>query len=169
MLQGGYSTLSAAVGNAVAVLLARPEALERMRDAALLTTGVDELVRFDGPVQGTTRVAVRACRIGGAEIAAGQKAVPLFTAANRDPDAFPGAGPAGAGPHAEPVRQATRFGVEALGSLNPPRDVTTSSAARSATASTCQPGSRIRSTHARELNPALKSVLVCLAAWCTRF
>ncbi|MFF9887665.1 MULTISPECIES: cytochrome P450 [Streptomyces] len=91
MFQGGYSTMAAAVGNAVAVLLARPDVLERMRDAALLATGVDELVRFDGPVQGTTRVAVRACRIGGVEVAAGQKVVPLFAAANRDPDAFCGA------------------------------------------------------------------------------
>jgi cytochrome P450 len=91
MFQGGYSTMAAAVGNAVAVLLDRPDALERMRDAALLATGVDELVRFDGPVQGTTRVAVRACRIGGVDVAAGQKVVPLFAAANRDPDAFRGA------------------------------------------------------------------------------
>ncbi|MER6567010.1 cytochrome P450 [Streptomyces sp. NPDC001093] len=91
MFQGGYSTMAAAVGNAVAVLLARPAALERMRDAALLATGVDELVRFDGPVQGTTRVAVRPCRIGAVEVAAGQKVVALFAAANRDPDAFQGA------------------------------------------------------------------------------
>ncbi|GAA0924448.1 hypothetical protein GCM10009549_45060 [Streptomyces thermoalcalitolerans] len=89
MFQGGYSTMTAALGNAVAVLLTRPDALERMRDAALLATGVDELVRFDGPVQGTTRTAVRACRIGGIDIAPGQKVVPLFAAANRDPDAFP--------------------------------------------------------------------------------
>jgi cytochrome P450 len=91
MFQGGYSTMAAAVGNAVGVLLARPEALQRMRDPALLGTGVDELVRFDGPVQGTTRVAVRACRIGAVEVAPGQKVVPLFAAANRDPDAFQGA------------------------------------------------------------------------------
>ncbi|MEU9397915.1 cytochrome P450 [Streptomyces sp. NPDC048324] len=91
MFQGGYSTMAAAVGNAVAVLLARPQALEEMRDPALLATGVDELVRFDGPVQGTTRVTVRSCRIGGVEIGPGQKVVPLFAAANRDPDAFHGA------------------------------------------------------------------------------
>ncbi len=91
MFQGGYSTMAAAVGNTVAVLLDRPDALEQMRDPARLATGVDELVRFDGPVQGTTRVAVRACRIGGVDVAAGQKVVALFAAANRDPDAFPGA------------------------------------------------------------------------------
>lgn len=88
MFQGGYSTLAAAVGNAVHTLLANPGTLDRMQDRALLATGVDELVRFDGPVQGTTRTAARSCRIGGVDIAAGQKVVPLFAAANRDPAAF---------------------------------------------------------------------------------
>ncbi|WP_338682447.1 cytochrome P450 [Streptomyces acidiscabies] len=88
MFQGGYSTMAAALGNAVHTLLAHPGALDRMRDRVLLATGVDELVRFDGPVQGTTRTAVRSCRIGGVGIEAGQKVVPLFAAANRDPAAF---------------------------------------------------------------------------------
>ncbi|MFC9755259.1 cytochrome P450 [Streptomyces sp. NPDC056921] len=88
MFQGGYSTMAAAIGNAVNTLLTHPGALERMRDGALLATGVDELVRYDGPVQGTTRTTVRACRIGGVDITPGQKVVPLFAAANRDPAAF---------------------------------------------------------------------------------
>lgn len=88
MFQGGYSTMAAAVGNAMHSLLDHPGTLEQMRDLALLATGVDELVRFDGPVQGTTRTAVRSCLIGGVDIAAGQKVVPLFAAANRDPVAF---------------------------------------------------------------------------------
>lgn len=88
MFQGGYSTMAAAVGNAVHTLLGHPGALEQMQDRELLATGVDELVRLDGPVQGTTRMAVRSCRIGGAVIEAGQKVVPLFAAANRDPAAF---------------------------------------------------------------------------------
>ncbi|MCX5380396.1 cytochrome P450 [Streptomyces sp. NBC_00091] len=88
MFQGGYSTLAAAVGNAVHTLLAHPGALHQMRGRTLLATGADELVRFDGPVQGTTRTAVRACRIGTVHITPGQKVVPLFAAANRDPAAF---------------------------------------------------------------------------------
>ncbi|MEU8482450.1 cytochrome P450 [Streptomyces sp. NPDC048641] len=39
-------------------------------------------------MQGTTRIAVRACRIGGIDIEAGQGVVALFAAANRDPAAF---------------------------------------------------------------------------------
>ncbi|MDK0521297.1 cytochrome P450 [Streptomyces sp. ML-6] len=88
MFQGGYSTMAAAIGNAVHTLLTHLGTLDRMRDGALLATGVDELVRFDGPVQGTTRTAVRSCRIGGVDIAPEQKVVPLFAAANHDPSAF---------------------------------------------------------------------------------
>jgi cytochrome P450 len=106
MFQGGYSTMAAAVGNAVAVLLDRPDALERMRDAALLATGVDELVRFDGPVQGTTRVAVRACRIGGVDVAAGQKVVP-----ERTPNRHLGYG---WGPHACIGTTVAQAGLRAL-------------------------------------------------------
>lgn len=89
MFQGGYSTMVAAIGNAVHTLLQHPGALARMRDLQLLGTGVDELVRFDGPVQGTSRTAVETCRIGGVWIGAGQKVVTLFAAANRDPAQFP--------------------------------------------------------------------------------
>ncbi|GAA4238074.1 hypothetical protein GCM10022254_52450 [Actinomadura meridiana] len=89
MFQGGYSTLAAAAGNVIHTLLARPDALKAMRRAELRATGVEELVRFDGPVQGTTRHAMVGCRIGGAEISPGQKIVALFAAANRDPAAFP--------------------------------------------------------------------------------
>ncbi|MGW7067028.1 cytochrome P450 [Streptomyces sp. NPDC054855] len=39
-------------------------------------------------MQGTTRIAVRACRIGGIDIEAGQRVVALFAAANRDPAVF---------------------------------------------------------------------------------
>ncbi|MGA5442229.1 cytochrome P450 [Streptomyces griseoincarnatus] len=88
MFQGGYSTMAAAIGNAVYTLLAHPWALHQLRDRALLAAGADELVRFDGPVQGTTRTAVRACQIGTVHITPGQKVVPLFAAANRDPAAF---------------------------------------------------------------------------------
>ncbi|WP_198550307.1 cytochrome P450 [Streptomyces silvensis] len=91
MFQGGYSTMAAAVGNAVHTLLTRPGVLDRFRNRGVRATGVDELVRFDGPVQGTTRTAVQTCRIGAARIASGDRVVALFAAANRDPAAFPDA------------------------------------------------------------------------------
>src|SRR5271155_113749 len=53
-------------------------------DSALLT----ELLRLDGPVQATARTATQNQRICGAEIAAGQQALVVIAAANRDPGVF---------------------------------------------------------------------------------
>lgn len=89
MFQGGYSTMVAAVGNAVHTLLAHPDALNRMRDPGVLRTGVDELVRFDGPVQGTSRIATAPAEIGGVTVNAGETVLILFAAANHDPAPFP--------------------------------------------------------------------------------
>ncbi|MFF9603108.1 cytochrome P450 [Streptomyces sp. NPDC014684] len=85
----GFSTTVGAAANAVLALLEHPEALERMRDPALLATGVDELLRYDGPVQGTSRACVTRTEIGGAVIERGQIVLALFAAANRDPERFP--------------------------------------------------------------------------------
>jgi cytochrome P450 len=53
-------------------------------DPALLT----ELLRLDGPVQATARTASQDQRIGGTEITAGQQALVVIAAANRDPAIF---------------------------------------------------------------------------------
>lgn len=89
MFQGGYSTMTAAIGNAVHTLLRHPDALEQMRDAAVLRTGVDELVRFDGPVQGTSRIATAPATIGEVTVRPGETVLTLFAAANHDPEQFP--------------------------------------------------------------------------------
>lgn len=49
---------------------------------------VSELLRLDGPVQVTGRTATRDQLIGGVEIAAGQQALVVLAAANRDPAVF---------------------------------------------------------------------------------
>lgn len=89
MFQGGYSTMVAAVGNAVHTLLRHPGALQRMRDPVALRTGVEELVRYDGPVQGTSRIATGTAEIGGVTVREGETVLILFAAANHDPAQFP--------------------------------------------------------------------------------
>lgn len=49
---------------------------------------ITELLRLDGPVQATARTATRNQLIGGVEIAAGQQALVIIAAANRDPTVF---------------------------------------------------------------------------------
>ena len=88
MFQGGYSTMVAAVGNLVHTLLRHPWVLEVLQDPAVLRPGVDELIRFDGPVQGTSRFAIGDCEIGGATVHAGEIVLVLFAAANHDPAQF---------------------------------------------------------------------------------
>ena len=89
MFQGGYSTLTAALGNLLHTLAHHREIWPILRERRdLVRTAVDELVRFDGPVQGTTRLATGDVTIGDVRVRRGEKVTVLFTAANRDPDAF---------------------------------------------------------------------------------
>ncbi|MFE2470546.1 cytochrome P450 [Streptomyces mirabilis] len=90
MFQGGYSTLAAAIGNAVDTLARNPQAQRALRETPQLrATGVDELVRYDGPVQGTSRLAAAAdVLLGGRTVHRGEKVTVLFQAANRDPAHF---------------------------------------------------------------------------------
>jgi cytochrome P450 len=89
MFQGGYSTLAAAIGNAIHTLARHPDAQHALRAAPQLrATGVDELVRYDGPVQGTTRLAAADVTLNDVTIHRGDAVTVLFQAANRDPHHF---------------------------------------------------------------------------------
>ena len=86
----GFETTMNLVGNGTLALLRNPEQLERMRnDPALVRTGVEELLRFDGPVHVTARIATQDVRIGDEIVREGEQAVAILGAANRDPDQFP--------------------------------------------------------------------------------
>ena len=88
MFNASYGTLFAMAGNAALLLATRPELLRDLADSALLATGVDELVRFDGPAQGTSRIAAVDTSIAGVDVTRGQSVVTLMAAANRDPRIF---------------------------------------------------------------------------------
>jgi cytochrome P450 len=88
MFNASYGTIFAMVGNAALLLATVPGLLPELSRPALLSTGVDELVRYDGPAQGTSRVAVNDTTIEGTHIAAGDSVVTLLAAANRDPRVF---------------------------------------------------------------------------------
>ncbi|MFI5979050.1 cytochrome P450 [Streptomyces sp. NPDC051452] len=89
MFQGGYSTLAAAIGNSVDTLVRNLQVQRSLREAPQLrATGVDELIRYDGPVQGTSRLAVSDVLLGGTTVHRGETVTVLFQAANRDPAYF---------------------------------------------------------------------------------
>jgi len=90
LLVAGHETTMGLLSNGMFALLKSPEQFERLRNEPDLTTSaVEELLRFDSPIQHQTRVAGEALEIGGKQIKKGQRVVPLIGAANRDPDQFP--------------------------------------------------------------------------------
>lgn len=90
LLVAGHETTVNLIGNGTLALLRHSDQLERLRaDPALDRNAVEELLRFDSPVQLTQRITLEDYEIGGTTIPARQQVIPLLGAANRDPDAFP--------------------------------------------------------------------------------
>lgn len=89
ILLAGHETTTNLLGNGVLALLREPAQWARLRDdPGLLPTAVDELLRFDGPVQATLRVALEPIEIDGAVLPEGALVFVGVGAANHDPLAF---------------------------------------------------------------------------------
>ena len=89
LLVAGTETTTSGLGNALLLLDRYRDARERIiDDPSLLKTAVDEVLRFDAPVQGLSRVATRDVELYGRAIPKGARVHLLFAAANRDPGVF---------------------------------------------------------------------------------
>jgi cytochrome P450 len=89
LLVAGHETTVNLIGNGVFALLGHPDECDRLRrDPALDRPAVEELLRFDSPVQITERITVADYEIGGVTIPPGYPIIPLLGAANRDPEVF---------------------------------------------------------------------------------
>jgi cytochrome P450 len=85
----GFETTTNLIGNGLLALLDHPGELTRLReDRALMPTAVEELLRWDSPVQVDGRRVFEEIDVHGIRIAAGEEVVTLLGAANRDPRAF---------------------------------------------------------------------------------
>jgi cytochrome P450 len=85
----GHETTVNLIGNGTLALLRHPDELRRWSaDPSLDTTAVDELLRYDGPVQQTVRVPTETVRYGDVEVAAGTVVMTVLGAANHDPTVF---------------------------------------------------------------------------------
>jgi cytochrome P450 len=89
LLFAGHETTTNLIGNGILALLEHPDQLERLRrDPELLPTAVDELLRFDSPVQATGRRTTGEVRLGNQVIGPNEFVIVLPGSANRDPERF---------------------------------------------------------------------------------
>lgn len=86
LFAAGFETTMGLIGNGVVALAHHPDQFRLLRARPdLVPNAVEELGRFDGPLQMTRRVALRDTEITGMPFPAGSSAVGFVGAANRDP------------------------------------------------------------------------------------
>jgi cytochrome P450 len=89
LLIAGHETTVNLIANGTLALLRHPEQLQRLRDdPSLMRTAVEEVLRFDPPVQMTARIALEDIDVSGVTFRKGQLAILLLAAANRDEAQF---------------------------------------------------------------------------------
>ena len=82
----GHETTVNLIGNGTVALLRHRDQLERLAaDPSLDAVAVDELLRYDSPVQMSRRITVTEMEVGGETVAPGQMVLTLLGSANRDP------------------------------------------------------------------------------------
>jgi cytochrome P450 len=87
---GGQETTTNLIGNGILTLLRNPQALEGLRDnPSLITSALEELLRYESPSQHTARIAPEDVILGGKKIQKRQAVIAVMGAANRDPERFP--------------------------------------------------------------------------------
>ena len=90
LLAAGSETTTNLIGNAMAILRAHPETLERVKaDPALIPQVVEESLRLEAPVQLLMRQATKDTELAGQGIRAGSMVIPMLASANRDESVFP--------------------------------------------------------------------------------
>ncbi|WP_181773720.1 cytochrome P450 [Amycolatopsis pittospori] len=88
LLVAGHETTTNLIGNGILALLNHPEQFRALaQDRSKIPNAVEEMLRYDSPVQLTTRTALRDATIGEETVGEGAQAVVLLGAANRDPRA----------------------------------------------------------------------------------
>ena len=90
LLGAGHETTTNLIGNGLLALMRHPDQMQRLKDdPSLIPNAVEELMRYDNPVQIVWRYAAEDVEVGGQKIRQGQFVNLVVGAANRDPEQFP--------------------------------------------------------------------------------
>jgi cytochrome P450 len=89
LLGAGFETTVNLIGNGTVLLVEHPEQLQRLQaERSLWPNAVEEVLRYESPVQRTARVAMAPTRLVGTPLKTGQLVIALIGGANRDPAVF---------------------------------------------------------------------------------
>ena len=89
LLIAGNETTTNLIGNGTLALGRHPDQFDTLkRNPAMIPRAIEEMLRYDGPVQSTVRFTRQPLKLGGAEIPAESFVMMIVAAANRDPAQF---------------------------------------------------------------------------------
>lgn len=90
LMMAGHETTTNLIANGILALLRNPAQKETLtRNPELIVSAVEELLRYDSPVQKMARIALADMEVAGKQIKQGDLVCFGFGAANRDPEQFP--------------------------------------------------------------------------------
>ena len=90
LLIAGHETTTNLIGNGLLALLRHPDQFDLLRrEPERIEHATEELLRYDSPVQATTRIITEDMTFAGRKVKAGEQLALLIGAANRDPAQFP--------------------------------------------------------------------------------
>ena len=90
LMAAGHETTSNLIGNGMLALLRNPDQMRLLRDdPTLITSAVEECLRFDSPVQWNSRIAIDDVELSGVTVPRGAVVLISLGSANRDADVIP--------------------------------------------------------------------------------
>jgi pimeloyl-[acyl-carrier protein] synthase len=89
ILGAGHETTTSLIGNGLYAILSHPQQWQKLRqNPSLLTSAIEEMLRYESPVARQPRVIKEDVELGGQKLLEGQVAFQMLNAANRDPAYF---------------------------------------------------------------------------------
>lgn len=86
---GGHETTTNLIANGFLTLLSNPSSYEQLRnDPAIVESAVEELLRYESPVQYTARISRAERELSGKRLRPSDRIIAVLAAANRDPEFF---------------------------------------------------------------------------------